>query len=142
MWLQIIWSICKSKNCNTIILDEPDVYMHPEMQIKILRLVTSRFKQVIIATHSIEIISNVSPRSIVTVDKDNKKMVYANKLGAVQDIIEDIGSIYNLSLSRLNSAKKCLFVEGKDLKILQQFYSILFPDSIENMVSSKNYLTK
>ena len=133
MWLQIIWSICKAKNCNTIILDEPDVYMHPEMQIKILRLVTSRFKQVIIATHSIEIISNVSPRSIVTVDKDNKKMVYANKLGAVQDIIEDIGSIYNLSLSRLNSAKKCLFVEGKDLKILQQFYSILFPDSIENI---------
>ena len=32
MWLQIIWFICKSAESETVILDEPDVYMHPDLQ--------------------------------------------------------------------------------------------------------------
>ena len=69
MWLQIIWFICRSMQSETIILDEPDVYMHPDMQLKVLKIVKSMFKQVVIATHSIEIISNVSPRNIIAIDK-------------------------------------------------------------------------
>jgi len=130
MWLQIIWFICRSIGCKTIILDEPDVYMHPDLQVKILMLVKSLFKQVIIATHSVEIISNVSPRNIVTIDKQDKQMKYANQMEAVQDIINDIGSVYNLSLIKLGSANKCLFVEGEDIKILQQFFNILNPNSV------------
>lgn len=129
MWLQIIWFICRSQGSETIILDEPDVYMHPDLQLKILQLVKSLFKQVIIATHSVEIISNVSPSNIVTIDKQDGQMRYANHLAAVQNIIDDIGSAYNLSLIKLSSAKKCVFVEGEDIKILQQFHNILHPDA-------------
>jgi len=128
MWLQIIWFICRSKGSDTIILDEPDVYMHPDLQLKILKLVKSLFPQVIIATHSIEIISNVSPRNIVIIDKQDRQMRYADHLAAVQNIVNDIGSVYNLSLTKLNSAKKCVFVEGDDIKILQEFYNILYPN--------------
>lgn len=129
MWLQIIWFICRSKGSETIILDEPDVYMHPDLQVKMLRLVKSLFKQVIIATHSVEIISNVSPHNIVTINKHDRQMKYANHLNVVQDIVDDIGGIYNLSLIKLNSSNKCFFVEGDDVKILQQFYNILYPDT-------------
>lgn len=127
MWLQIIWFICRSGGSETIILDEPDVYMHPDLQLKILKLVRSQFKQVVIATHSIEIISNVSPRNILTIDKQDRQMRYANHLAAVQNIVDDIGSVYNLSLVRLNGSNKCFFVEGEDVKILQQFYNVLYP---------------
>lgn len=127
MWLQIIWFVCRSQGSETIILDEPDVYMHPDLQLKILNLVKSMFKQVIIATHSIEIISNVSPRNIITIDKKDRQMRFANHLEAVQNIVDDIGSVYNLSLIKLNSSNKCFFVEGNDIKILQQFYNILNP---------------
>lgn len=133
MWLQIIWFISRSKGSDTIILDEPDVYMHPDLQIRILKLVTSLFPQVIIATHSIEIISNVSPRNIITIDKQDRQMRYANQLAVVQEVVDDIGSIYNLSLTKLNSAKKCIFVEGEDVKILQQFYNILHPNIISSL---------
>lgn len=92
MWLQIIWFISRSKGSEVIILDEPDVYMHPDLQLKLLKLVKSLFKQVIIATHSVEIISNVSPRNIITIDKQDRQMRYANHLAIVQDIIDDIGS--------------------------------------------------
>lgn len=130
MWLQIIWFICRSKGSDTIILDEPDVYMHPDMQLKILKLVKSLYQQVIIATHSVEIITNVSPQNIVTIDKNNRQMFYANHLTAVQNIVDDIGSVHNLSLVKLGSAKKCVFVEGKDMKILQQFYNALYPNDM------------
>jgi len=130
MWLQIIWFICRSKGSETIILDEPDVYMHPDLQLKILKLVKSLFKQVIIATHSVEIISNVPPRNIVMINKHDRQMLYANDLTAVQNIVDDIGSVHNLSLVKLGSANKCVFVEGKDIKILQQFYNILYPDDM------------
>ena len=133
MWLQIIWFICRSKGSDTIILDEPDVYMHPDLQLQILKLVRSLFPQVIIATHSIEIISNVSPRNIVTIDKQDRQMRYADHLAAVQDIVNDIGSVYNLSLTKLNSAQKCFFVEGDDIKILQECFNVLYPDVLSTL---------
>lgn len=129
MWLQIIWFIVKSENADIIILDEPDVYMHPDLQRKLLKLVKKEFKQVIIATHSIEIISEVEPQNIVTVDKKSKRMNYASELNAVQNMIDDLGSAQNLSLIRLGVMKRCVFVEGKDIKYLNKFYQVLYPNS-------------
>ncbi|MCY7142166.1 ATP-binding protein [Streptococcus gordonii] len=48
MWLQIIWFICKSAKSETVILDEPDVYMHPDLQRSLVKIVKNRFKQVIV----------------------------------------------------------------------------------------------
>ncbi|KNY27941.1 ATP-dependent nuclease [Pseudobacteroides cellulosolvens] len=129
MWLQIIWFICRTKNSKTVILDEPDVYMHPDLQRKILRLLKNRYAQVVIATHSVEIISEVDPKNIVTIDKNSVNMRYSNNIKAVQNIIDSIGSVHNLSLVRLSSAKKCLFVEGKDLKYLSKFHEKMYPKS-------------
>lgn len=129
MWLQIIWFICRSEKQNTIILDEPDVYMHPDLQRKLLHILKSKFQQVIIATHSVEIISEVEPQNIVTIDKESPHMKYANSNQAVQKIIDNIGSIHNLSLLRLSNNRKCIFVEGKDLKILSKFYELLYPNN-------------
>lgn len=128
MWLQIVWFISRCPTNATIILDEPDVYMHPDLQRKILRIVKARFPQVIIATHSIEIISDVEPHQIVTVDKYTRKMRYANNYKAVQTVINNLGSEHNLSLIRLGNARKCLFVEGKDIKTLAKLQNIACPE--------------
>ena len=129
MWLQIVWFISRCPTNATIILDEPDVYMHPDLQRKILRIVKVRFPQVIIATHSVEIISDVEPHQIVTVDKSTRKMHYANNYKAVQTVINNLGSEHNLSLIRLGNARKCLFVEGKDIKTLTRLQNIAYPES-------------
>lgn len=129
MWLQIVWFVSRCPETATVVLDEPDVYMHPDLQRKILKIVQQRFNQVIIATHSVEIISGVEPREIVTVDKKSRKMRYANSYRAVQDVISNLGSAHNLSLVRLGNAKKCVFVEGKDIQILAKLQGIIYPDS-------------
>ena len=129
MWLQIIWFISRCSKDATIILDEPDVYMHPDMQSRILRIVRNEFKQSIIATHSVEIISKVEPYNIVNVDKTSRRMQYAGDSQAVQKIIDIIGSSQNLSLIKLGLANKCIFVEGKDITLLDRFHSIYNPSA-------------
>lgn len=128
MWLQIMWFLSRCEDTDTIILDEPDVYMHPDMQRRIFDLVTSSYSQVIIATHSTEIISGADPRSLVTIDKNSRSFTYANDIQGAQSIIENIGGIHNLSLLRLGSAKKCVFVEGHDMQLLSKICKQVFPD--------------
>lgn len=57
---------------------------------------------------------------LLQLTKLQKKMKYANNSRAVQSIIDGLGSVHNLALVRLANCKKCLFVEGKDLKILSR----------------------
>ena len=139
MWLQIIWFLCRSQNCETIILDEPDVYMHPDLQLKLLEILKSLDVQVIIATHSVEIISAVSPANIMVVNKKKRNMKYVNSLDAAQRLIENIGSVQNLSLIRLGQKKKCLFVEGHDITLLSRIYQSVFPDK-ENIFLDMPYV--
>ena len=127
MWLQMVWFISRCSPEGTIVLDEPDVYMHPDLQRKIYKIVSARFKQVIIATHSVEIISAAEPHQIVTVNKSTRKMQYANNYKAVQSVITNLGSEYNLSLTRLGNSKKCVFVEGRDVKTLTKLQAIIDP---------------
>ena len=135
MWLQIIWFLSRCGESDTIILDEPDVYMHPDMQRKVFDIVATRFKQVIVATHSVEIISDVDPQNIVTIDRDTRQFSYANDINGAQSIIDNIGGVHNLSLIRLGTAKKCIFVEGKDISLLSKIYKQLFPNSNVNLNS-------
>lgn len=127
MWLQIIWFLSRCSEVDTIILDEPDVYMHPDMQRKVFDIIVNKYKQVIVATHSVEIISDVEPRNIVTIDRNTRTFSYANNIKGAQSVLDSIGSVHNLSLIRLAIAKRCLFVEGDDMILLNKIYNKLYP---------------
>ena len=131
MWLQIMWFLARSKNCDVIILDEPDVYMHSDMQRKLLEIVKTNFPQVIIATHSLEIISRVDPEFILEINKKDKTMRYATDSASAQKIIDDIGGVQNLALLKLGRSRKCLFVEGKDVPLLNQFNECLYGKQLD-----------
>lgn len=130
MWLQIMWFLSFTTKENIVILDEPDIYMHSDLQRKIIRLLfREKYKQLIVATHSIEIISEVDPENILVVDKTKSISRFTNSIPSVQRIIDNIGGVHNIQLTRLWKCKKCILVEGKDLKILRHFHNTLFPNS-------------
>jgi energy-coupling factor transporter ATP-binding protein EcfA2 len=119
MWLQTMWFLARTKADDTVILDEPDVYMHADLQRRLIRLVKSRNPQLVIATHSVEIMAEVEPEEILVVDQGRREARFADSLPAVQHIINQIGGVHNLNLARLSMSRKCLLVEGKDIEILK-----------------------
>ena len=132
MWLQTMWFLAKSNDDSTIILDEPDVYMHADLQRKLIRFLKNKYKQILLATHSIEIISEVEPDNILIIDKSRKKSVYATSVPAVQSLVNRIGSIQNIGLARLWSSQKLLLVEGKDIAILKRIQETLFGNQTDS----------
>jgi predicted ATPase len=130
MWLQTMWFLARTPGEATVILDEPDVYMHPDLQRRLVRLVQKRHNQTIIATHSTEIMSDVGAENILIIDKAASTSQFAASLPEVQHVIDTLGGVQNLHLARLWSSKRFLILEGDDLEILDPIHHTLFPDSV------------
>ncbi len=114
-WMQTIWFLGRSPRSATIVLDEPDVYLHADVQRRLIKLIDSLgFKQSIVATHSFEIIADVSPQSIVAIQKREKVSRSLSSSDAVQTALGSLGSALNVQLSTLAAHGRVLFVEGKD----------------------------
>lgn len=133
MWLQTMWFLSRCEVSSTVILDEPDVYMHADLQRRLIKLLKSLFKQIIVATHSVEIMSEVEPENILPINNTRPKQEYANKTPLVQKIVNEIGSVHNIEIARLFSSTKFLIVEGEkeDVKLLSIFQAKVFPNSFE-----------
>src|SRR5690606_2382319 len=91
-----------------------------------------------IATHSIEIMSEVEAENILIIDKKKNKSIFASDFNAVQKVLLNMGSIHNLALARLWSANKMLIVEGKDIEILKRIQNTLFKNSKEPLDAIPN----
>ncbi|MFT3893295.1 MAG: AAA family ATPase [Anaerolineales bacterium] len=131
MWLQTMWFLARSRDSATIILDEPDVYMHADLQRKLIRILKDINRQVVVATHSVEIMAEVEAQDVLVINRLSSKSVYASSIPSVQKVIDNIGGIHNIQLARLWNSQKCLFVEGKDIAFLKALQNLLFPRSNE-----------
>ncbi len=133
MWLQTIWFLSRCSSDTTVILDEPDVYMHADLQRRLIKLIKRDFKQVIVATHSVEIMAEVEAENILPISSLKRRQSYANNAPFVQKIINDIGSVHNIEIARMFSYNKYLIVEGErdDVKLLTIFQSKFYPNTFE-----------
>jgi energy-coupling factor transporter ATP-binding protein EcfA2 len=131
IWLQTMWFVARIDESSSVILDEPDVYLHADLQRRLIRLLKQQNRQSIIATHSVEMISEVSPESVLVVDRKRKNSRFAPSLPAVQKVIDTIGGVHNLHLARMWTSRKVLLVEGKEIPFLKRLQDLLFPESDE-----------
>jgi hypothetical protein len=129
MWLQTIWFLSRARGSHTVIHDEPDVYMHPDLQRRLVRYLGTRFQQIVIATHSVEIMSEVQAENILIVNRRNRRSAFATDLEAVQRLLTGLGSAQNIHLTRLWGTRRLLLVEGDDIQILKRIHDLLFHDS-------------
>lgn len=134
IWLQLLTHIINSKGADLIVVDEPEIYLHPDLQHKILDILRLYGANILIATHSVEIINSVDPSDVVLIDKKNKSAKRITDLSGLQSVSNILGSGQNIELTRLARGKKILFVEGKDMKLLSKLAKIckhekLFLDS-------------
>jgi AAA domain, putative AbiEii toxin, Type IV TA system len=130
IWLQLLTHIINSKEANLIVVDEPEVYLHPDLQHKILELLKNYNARVVLATHSVEIINSIEPSEVLLIDKKNKSSKRISDLEGLQAISNILGSGQNIQLTRLARGKKNLFVEGLDVKLLNRLARICKLDDL------------
>ncbi|MGR9408046.1 ATP-dependent nuclease [Rhizobium leguminosarum] len=118
VWMQTMMHLRNAGKDSVLVLDEPEVYLHPDLQHRLLRIVSQRVGQYFIATHSTEIINDVDPGDVLVLRpgaRSAKRIKNEEGFGSVYDAI---GSSENAQFSRLARTRKVLYVEGKDARLL------------------------
>jgi len=90
----------------------------------------------IIASHSVEILSEVNPENVLMIDKSKQTMKFSSDIISVQNTLENLGSSQNITLLRIANSKKCIFVENSsDLKILNKIYEKYYPEKNDSLLT-------
>lgn len=67
VWMQMVLQFMRGSASAVLILDEPDIYLHPDLQVRMMEFASQRFGQIFVATHSSAIISTASSSEILII---------------------------------------------------------------------------
>lgn len=121
VWLQTLLQLTRGDENSILVLDEPDIYLHADLQRKLLMLVARRFGQSFIATHSTEIINEAAPGDVISINSGYRNGRRISTDEGYRDLFKYIGSSENAEFARLSRAKRVVFFEGQDRKIVRRF---------------------
>jgi energy-coupling factor transporter ATP-binding protein EcfA2 len=122
IWCQLLTHISRCSDSDLIIIDEPEVYLHPDIQRQLLSIARQACPDILIATHSTEILSEADPSEILLVDKSKLSAKRLKDIEGVQQALNALGSVQNITLTQLGRTRKILFTEGYfDYKIIRRF---------------------
>jgi hypothetical protein len=95
--------------------------LHPDLQHRLFYLLKETNKQIILATHSPEMVNEAEHNDIVLIDRSKRTARRVEDIDGLQDALFKIGSGQNIHLARLSRGKKILFLEGDDYRLLRRF---------------------
>ena len=122
IWCQLLTHLSRAKDSSLIVIDEPEVYLHPDIQRQLLSILREIGPDVMLATHSTEIMSEADPSEIILVDKHKQAGERLKDVNGVQRALDAVGSIQNITLTSLARNRRVLFVEGDDdFRLLRRF---------------------
>jgi hypothetical protein len=119
IWLQILFHVYRVRESETIVLDEPEVYLHPDLQRQLVHLLEATERQVVLATHSAEMLTEADMSLVTLVDKSARRGRRARSEGDLEMLSNTLGTAFNLRLARALKSKVALFVEGQDMVMLK-----------------------
>jgi predicted ATPase len=67
VWMQMVLQFMRGSENSVLVLDEPDIYLYPELQIRMIDLAARRFGQIFVATHSPTIIGLADSDDVFTI---------------------------------------------------------------------------
>lgn len=122
-WLSV-FALAMDPDLNVLLLDEPDAHLHSSLQEQLVDslrhdcAVTG--KQMLIATHSAEILRNAEPADIFHIRSGGMGGRYLVEESQKVGLLAGLGSEYAPRVDRAKRTKRVLFVEGRtDLEILK-----------------------
>jgi energy-coupling factor transporter ATP-binding protein EcfA2 len=121
VWCQMLTHIIQSSDDSVFLIDEPDIYLHSDLQRQLLGLLRNMGPDIIIATHSTEIITEAETDDIVIISKQRKSAQRLQNPSQLEGVFITLGSNVNPILTQLAKTRRAVFVEGKDFQILGRF---------------------
>jgi hypothetical protein len=123
VWLQIQTHLRRGTQDSVLIIDEPDIYLHPDLQRRLLRDIAFRYHQFVLATHSVEIINEAQANDIVSINADNR---IGRRIKTDEDyatLYNYLGSTDNADIARITRARRVIFVEGQERRLIRRLAS-------------------
>ena len=131
IWCQLLTHISRAHSATLIAIDEPEIYLHPDVQRQLLTILRKLDADVLLATHSVEIIGEADPAELLLVQKGKQAAQRLKDVEGMQLALDSIGSAQNVTLAHLARTKRILFVEGHDdFKTLRRFAKVLGFDEL------------
>lgn len=121
VWCQMLTHLVQSSNSSIFLIDEPDIYLHSDLQRQLLSLLQDLGPDILIATHSIEIVAEAEANDIVLIDKGRKSAKRIKDPAELNELFASLGSNLNPILTQLAKTRRVIFVEGKDFQILSKY---------------------
>lgn len=132
VWCQMLTHLIQSAESSLFLIDEPDIYLHSELQRQLLGLLRNLGPDILIATHSTEIITEAETDDIVLINKKAKSARRLRNPSQLSDVFRALGSNTNPILTQLAKTRKAIFVEGKDFQIVSRFARKLRKENVSN----------
>lgn len=132
VWCQLLTHLIRTRSSNILVVDEPEIYLHADLQRQLMHILREAGPSIVLATHSSEIISEAEPDEVVIIDKQKQSARRIRKAAQVQDALDVLGSSHNLTLTRIARSRRICFVEGKDARLLRMFARRLKKSELAN----------
>jgi len=132
VWCQMLTHLVQSSEKSIFLIDEPDIYLHADLQRQLLGILRNLGPDILIATHSTEIISEAEPDDIVIINKKRKRGRRIKHPSDLAEVFTILGSNLNPILTQLAKTRRVVFVEGKDFQIIGKFARKLKSHSVGN----------
>ena len=132
IWLQLLFHLFRLRESSIIVLDEPDSYLHPDLQRRLLGLLETLPSQAIFATHSVEIVGEAADDALVWIDRQRTAAVRVRDRATLSALAGTLGSRFNVGLARALRTNVVLCVEGDDSGILKRLARTLQASRVAN----------
>lgn len=132
VWCQMLTYILRAASDSLLVIDEPDIYLHSDLQRQLVSILREAAPDVLIATHSTEIIAEAEPSELLVVKKGARSASRVKNVEQLRGIFATLGSNLNPVLTQLAKTGRAIFVEGKDFRLLSAFARKLGYSQIAN----------
>ena len=119
IWVQILWHIFRAEEPNVVLLDEPDVYLHPDLQRRLVRLLNSMNAQIILASHSADVVAEAPPGGVLWVDRRHSSARRAKNPATLAALNESLGSSFSFAIARSLRSRLVIASESDDGPVIR-----------------------
>ena len=118
VWCQMLTFALRAKKDTVLIIDEPEIYLHSDLQRQLISILRHLGPDIVLATHSMDIISDAEPGELLVIQKQRRSAKRISNQSQLPDVFQSLGSRLNPTLTQLARTRRALFVEGNDFQIL------------------------